>query len=96
MSGSNTKTLTQANLPNVTLTSSSDGNHSHTVPDTTYSMLAPFGGGGRTTWEYEAGVTRTTSTNGLHSHTVPLGGSNTPLDITPRSVSVNVFVYLGN
>jgi hypothetical protein len=96
VSGSNTKTLTQANLPNVTLTSSSDGNHSHTVPDTTYSQLAPFGGGGRTTWEYEAGVTRTTSANGLHSHTVPLGGSNTPLDITPRSVSVNVFVYLGN
>lgn len=30
-----------------------------------------------------------------HTHTVPLGGSGTPLDITPRSLSVNAFIYLG-
>ncbi|MCC5613216.1 hypothetical protein LC612_42695 [Nostoc sp. CHAB 5834] len=33
---------------------------------------------------------------GTHTHTVPLGGSGTALDITPRSLSVNTFIYLGN
>jgi hypothetical protein len=30
-----------------------------------------------------------------HNHTVPLGGSGTPLDTTPKSISVNKFVFLG-
>lgn len=30
-----------------------------------------------------------------HNHTVALGGSNAPLDVTPRSLSVNIFMYLG-
>lgn len=38
------------------------------------------------------------NSNGRHSHTVTVssGGNNTPLDITPKSLSVNVFIYLGN
>lgn len=36
--------------------------------------------------------------SGNHNHTVTVnsGGSNIPLDITPRSLSVNVFLYVGN
>ena len=30
-----------------------------------------------------------------HTHTVALGGSGTPLDTTPKSMSVNYFVFLG-
>jgi hypothetical protein len=35
---------------------------------------------------------------GDHNHTVTVssGGSNTPLDVTPRTLSVNVFMYVGN
>lgn len=36
--------------------------------------------------------------NGNHNHTVIVssGGSDTPLDVTPRALSVNVFMYVGN
>ena len=30
-----------------------------------------------------------------HTHTVALGGSGTPLDTTPKSLSANAFLYLG-
>ena len=30
-----------------------------------------------------------------HTHTTPLGGAGTALDITPKSLSVNYFLYLG-
>jgi len=30
-----------------------------------------------------------------HTHTVALGGSGTPLDVTPKSMSINKFVFLG-
>jgi hypothetical protein len=33
--------------------------------------------------------------SGNHQHTVPLGGSGTAIDITPRALSVNNFVFLG-
>lgn len=38
------------------------------------------------------------SANGNHNHTVTVssGGSNTPIDITPKSLSANAFIYLGN
>ena len=40
--------------------------------------------------------TFTGSALAAHSHTVPLGGSGTALDVTPKSLSVNMFIYLGN
>ena len=30
-----------------------------------------------------------------HTHTVALGGSGTPLDVTPKSMSCNYFLFLG-
>lgn len=99
VSGNNTKTITQANLPNInfpTATTTSNGDHSHTFTrpqgDQNYSN-----GSGNTWWGGSWGSTNWTSTNGAHTHTVTVssGGSGTALDITPKSLSVNTFIYLG-
>lgn len=142
VAGSNSTTLTQANLPNVTFNGSaaSAGNHSHTGTTTTngshthsindpghthsqYTYNDDFNNSGGNppgftgdsagfrTWNniYSSttGIsinsngnhnhTFTTSTDGAHTHsvTVSSGGSNTPINIAPRSMSVNMFVYLG-
>jgi hypothetical protein len=99
VSGSNTKTISQANLPNInfpTATTSTNGDHSHSFTrpngDQTYNN-----GSGNTWWGGSWGSTNYTSTNGAHAHTVTVssGGSGTALDITPQSLSVNTFIYLG-
>jgi hypothetical protein len=171
VTGTNTATLTQANLPNVNFTgtaanagshghtasssssgdhahsgsTSSDGNHNHSgststngdhahtiTPQLTTATsswaLSGFGGAGFTI----AGTTNT-STEGNHSHTLNInnngthahtfstntagshvhsvtvnssgdhthsvsvssGGSATPVNIAPRSMTVNMFIYLG-
>jgi hypothetical protein len=57
-------------------------------------------------WNRQAGVATGNNGNipivgramenaGPHTHTVPLGGEGTPIDITPKSIAVNMFVYLG-
>ncbi len=63
------------------------GNHSHSVTTDTQ---------GNHTHSVDIPST-TSSTNGSHIHTVTVssGGSATPINITPRSLSVNMFVYLG-
>jgi hypothetical protein len=99
VAGSNSKTIAQANLPNInfpTATTSTNGDHSHSFTrpngDQTYSN-----GSGNTWWGGSWGSTNYTSTNGAHAHTVTVssGGSGTALDITPKSLSVNTFLYLG-
>lgn len=69
-----------------------DGTHSHTVdiPATTSTT-----NGAHT---HAVDIPSTTSTtNGAHTHsvTVSSGGSATPVDISPKSLTVNMFVYLG-
>ena len=99
VTSSNSKTISQANLPNInfpTATTSYNGDHSH-------SFTRPNGdqnynnGSGNTWWGGSWGSTNYTSTNGGHTHTVTVssGGSGTALDITPQSLSVNTFIYLG-
>ena len=145
VSGSNTTTLVQANLPNVNFTgdaasagahthnvdpagfwSNEGGTHSHasnaTGGPTGYGLVYANGhstlGNADYTWGepnghttpgalsiYNAGnhshvidVPNTTSTsNGAHTHTVSVssGGSATPINIAPRSLTVNMFIYLG-
>ncbi len=132
VSGSNTTTLTQANLPNVSFvgTAASAGSHTHTVDpasvntnttgshnhglgvafSTTTFGWATFGGGSGFTSSGSSGTNpagdhshtvdipaTTSSTNGAHTHsvTVSSGGSSTPINIAPRSLSVNMFIYLG-
>lgn len=110
VSSSNTKTIAQANLPNVTIggSTSTDGIHTHTinvnnnqvvlVSDGTVTSMAE----GNSNWSPGA-VARSAnviSSSGNHSHTLTTNSINgnvaqTPLDITPRSLSVNTFIYLG-
>lgn len=142
VSGTNTTTLTQANLPNVnfTGTAATAGNHSHTgttdaagvhahsINDPGHSHTQwtnnddfnnsggnPPGftgdSAGFATWSnINASTTGisvnsngnhshnvTTNANGDHTHSVSVssGGSATPIDISPKSLVVNMFVYLG-
>jgi hypothetical protein len=139
VSGSNSKTIALANLPNVTFngTAATAGNHSHSIdpPNTSTttngnhnhyfddSFYAEnrgwnnrlFGAGAGTDWDndpYSYGhytgdagnhshtvdiAAFNSADSGSHSHTVsvPSGGSGTGLDITPKSLSVNTFIYLG-
>jgi hypothetical protein len=100
ISGSNSKIITQANLPNVTLTgnSSTDAGHTHTIPFTTNINASWNIGGGAAGFNIVG--TTTTSSSGSHAHTISTSSINggvtqTQLDITPRSLSVNTFIYLG-
>lgn len=167
ISGSNTTTLVQANLPNVNFTgtaanagnhahavdpaavsTSSSGNHNHvtdpaavtTSSNGNHSHTMSFqnddyngAGGGSTGLEDDSGnfYNRSTSANGNHNHTVDIpattsttagahthtidvpsttsttngahthsvtvasGGTAAPVDISPKSLTVNMFVYLG-
>ena len=104
VTGSNTVTLTHANLPNITLTAASAGSHTHsaTAPDNDRtdsqdSQGLPINGhnGFRTTDQSGPARAGLLSTDGAHTHSVPLGGSNTPFSIMPQSLSVILFVYLG-
>jgi hypothetical protein len=103
VTGTNTKTISQANLPNVTLSGNTayDGSHSHT--NTFSSANAIY------TWDARAGGaagwttagSSTTSSAGSHRHSfvtnsINGGVTQTQLDISPKSLSVNTFIYLGS
>jgi hypothetical protein len=160
--GSNTTTLTQANLPNVSFTgtaanagahthntdpaainsgyngdhahsgsTSTAGGHNHTHTDYYFSEnngqnWGWFGSAssdwdnrghsitGTTSWAGDHTHTISTNTTGGHTHTVDIpattsssdgthshsvsvasGGTATPVNIAPKSLIVNMFVYLG-
>ena len=134
VSGSMERTITPANLPAVTLTSSAAegesgaaGGHNHVMQSNINDqgiqnfneMLAGHGGDDPGSvypaikWRGSATIANTanngtvingfamdgaqdhTHTFGEHSHTVDLGGSGEVLDVTPRSLSANCFLYLG-
>ena len=99
LSSSNLKTIVRANLPNVniTATTSTNGEHAHTF-NTRNS------GTGTTGIVRNSNANSDPQTNGVnnagaHTHTVTfnLNGNVTQqeLDVRPRSLSVNQFVYLG-
>ncbi|MFA7274675.1 MAG: hypothetical protein WC044_12475 [Crocinitomicaceae bacterium] len=71
---------------------STNGNHTHVVdvPSTTSSTNGNHA--------HTVDVPATTSTtDGAHVHTVSVssGGSGTPINVAPKSMSVNMFIYLG-
>lgn len=110
LSSSNTKTIAQANLPNVTLggSTSTDGSHTHTINVNNNQVVLVSDGAvtsmaeGNSNWSPGA-VARSASvisSSGNHAHTLTTNSINgnvtqTQLDITPRSLSVNTFIYLG-
>lgn len=145
VSGANTTTLVQANLPlvNFTGTAAAAGNHTHTTNNTTaytswdgyHNHGSNASGGTNPGLQYQSGWNTPTSLdnnvgggeddlnyttaldiygNGNHQHsvnipsvytsypgdhshsvTVSSGGSSTPINIAPKSLSVNMFIYLG-
>jgi ribosomal protein L31 len=110
VAGSNTKTITQANLPNVTLggTTSTDGSHSHSINVNDNTVIVVSGGTvtamkeGNNNWTAGSTVSNANviSAAGSHSHTITTSSINggvtqTTLDITPKTLSVNTFIYLG-
>lgn len=79
------RTIAQANLPNVTLTGTTNttGDHSHTVTSISDSEVTTSGNGAAA---YQ--TTRATSTAGAHAHSVSvsLGGSGTALNFAVKYV----------
>ena len=100
--GSNSKTIARSDLPNFsqTFNTSITGAHSHPV-------FAVSGGTGSSTIRVAQGSSGTSSTvaintgfDGSHGHTITIpslngGVDQTSFDITPKSLSVNTFIYLG-
>jgi len=97
VTGSNSRTLTQANLPNVnfTGTTSTNGNHRHAT-NASDNGGATDGTTAQAANTYQqVGFYTKYAGNHSHSVTVSSGGSNAPMDIKPRTLSVNMFIYLG-
>lgn len=97
--GSNTKTITRSDLPNVSLSgqTASAGAHTHMVDVTTVSK---DGSGGDV---YKSGNSNsiTTSSDGAHTHTFLTeslngGVTQTSFNVQPQSIQVNFFIYLGS
>lgn len=111
VTGSNTKTIAQSNLPDVALsgTTSSNGNHTHTIKVNDNGIITVAGGNvtamkeAQSNWTSGAPANNANVINdaGLHTHSITTNSINggvtqTSLDITPKSLSVNTFIYLGN
>ena len=103
VAGSSTKTITQANLPNVTLTGSTNsaGSHTHTMPFATSAFNLSWYTTGDGAAGYLFNGNTTTSSSDSHEHTLTTSSLNgnvtqTTFDVTPKTLSVNTFIYLGN
>jgi len=99
--GSNSRTLTQANLPLYDYTGSTNaaGGHAHILTE-----LGVIGGGDiqilsgpNYTVKY-ATITRTTNPAGNHIHTATVNnkGGGSSFSVLPKNITVNTFIFLGN
>lgn len=106
--GTNTFTISQAQLPNVNFTgiTNSEGVHSHEVDSyvgnqnvglLSTSALTVYSIYKVAENDNIATITRTTSSSGLHSHVVTAnsGGIGANVSRIPAYLTTNVFVYLG-
>ncbi|RYY25990.1 MAG: hypothetical protein EOO04_11085 [Chitinophagaceae bacterium] len=103
-SGSNTIALIQSNLPNVILTTSSSGLHTHSYTDAHWSSenwgnSGLLGSGGNQDTDNGRVYTNlTTASAGAHTHTMSLNGgvTQTLVDNRQAGFNLNMFIYLGN
>lgn len=97
------RTITQANLPNVTLTTSSDGAHTHfTVVNleqnvtlsASNSLAYYFNNGNDQDYtlrgKADTPTVGVTSSNGAHTHSVSLGGSGTAMSFDVKYVDFSI------
>lgn len=94
--------ILQHHLPDVNLTgsTSTDGEHSHTFTGATYDNLPVQSSGAANSYPRAVQTPVVTSAAGDHSHIVETESLNggvlqNPLGL-PQTLSVNVFMYLGN
>ncbi len=109
--GNGSITISQSNLPNVSLagnaniTINSAGSHTHTSDKGSGFLVTGlagggYGGGSAGAWG-GTGALQITGTAGEHTHTVsqavqvPLGGSGQPIDNRSAYLALNSFIYLG-
>jgi hypothetical protein len=99
--GSSSITINQNQLPNVTLTTSSDGAHMHNIGKVANYLLSPLslilGGLGVSIPNGPLDSSNMTSSNGGHTHTIPINGGVTQqsLNIQNPYIALNGFIYLG-
>lgn len=102
--GTNQRTISQNHLPNKTLNgiTNSNGEHIHTVNNIVIrtGQTSPNDNGGFDQLDLINTETITTSVAGNHGHTFTtssLNGDNIQeiIDITPKSMDVNFFIFLG-
>ena len=92
--GSGTVTISQNQLPNVTLTTSTDGAHTHTAGNPTAVLLNVLG----QSFLASSSNTNNTSSAGAHSHTTSsINGNVTQQSVTIQNpyLALNGFIYLG-
>lgn len=99
--GSNTVTLTQANLPSYSMTGTTSTAGAHTHAKSYSGHIMTYSGTGNATILQTggpiAGTTNVdTTTDGAHTHTgsVNSGGTATPVSIVPSSIAYTYFIYL--
>lgn len=99
LAGADTFTLTQARLPNVNFTGTTNAtaNHTHTYTDnpaTTINVAA----GTNNPLAANNQLATNVITAGSHNHTISfsLGGSSQPVNFEPGNIITNVFIYLGH
>ncbi len=99
-SGTDTFTLIQANLPNVTFTGTTNttGNHTHTYTDNPVNSAANgVASGTNNPISDTSSVNDVTTTDGNHTHSLSFTlGSSQPVSLQPNNIVTNVFIYLGN
>jgi hypothetical protein len=78
VSGNNTKTIAQDQLPNVQLggNTNTTGAHTHNVSVPYKIQDAPYGNNARTVWEFVTNINRVTDSQGDHSHTITTNSIN--------------------
>ncbi|AWX45748.1 hypothetical protein HME9304_02777 [Flagellimonas maritima] len=104
LSGSNAKTIAQNNLPNVALSGSTNtaGSHVHFISGNASDDLSASGISGDYVLQNNdgSGTGENTNAAGNHSHTFTTSSINggvaqQPFDITPNTLSVETYIYLG-
>lgn len=96
--GSSTATIAQNQLPNVTLSTSTDGAHSHTEGNAVHYLLSIDVLGLGPNILNASSNTNATSSNGAHNHTTTSingGVSQQALNIQNSYLALNGFIYLG-
>ncbi|HLV23365.1 MAG TPA: hypothetical protein VKY36_01120 [Moheibacter sp.] len=102
--GTQTLSLTRANLPDYTMTATSteSGEHTHTITTPNSPNLVEHSNGnayviraGRGTIQGTVAVNVGNSGSHIHSGTIPSGGTGVPINIIPESISYTYFIYLG-